>query len=87
MTSELSRSGEIAMARGGAVLCALCAPVVTLSCSEALSEQAARYEARADGYLQQENFREALIEYKNAARATSDNSVIPRTLAAGTRSA
>ena len=47
-----------------------------LSCSEGPSERAARYETRADEYVQQEKFREALIEYKNAVRATPDNPAI-----------
>lgn len=64
------------MAKGVVLLCILCVAVVTLSCSGSSSEQAARYEARADGYVQEEKFREALIEYKNAARATPDNPAI-----------
>ena len=44
-----------------------------VSCSEAPSERAAKHESRGDGYVQQEKFREAVIEYKNAARATPDN--------------
>ena len=59
-----------------ALLWVLCACGSTLSCSEAPSQRAARYEARADGYVQQEKFREAVIEYKNAARATPDNPAI-----------
>ncbi len=44
-----------------------------VSCSEAPSERAAKHESRGDAYVQQEKFREAVIEYKNAARATPDN--------------
>lgn len=47
-----------------------------VSCSEAPSERAAKHERRGDGYVQQEKFREAVIEYKNAARATPDNPAI-----------
>lgn len=47
-----------------------------VSCSEAPSERAAKHEGRGDGYVQQEKFREAVIEYKNAARATPDNPAI-----------
>lgn len=47
-----------------------------VSCSEAPSERAAKHESRGDGYVQQEKFREAVIEYKNAARATPDNPAI-----------
>ncbi len=52
----------------------LCAFLV--SCSEAPSERAARHESRGDGYVQQNKFREAVIEYKNAVRATPDNPAI-----------
>ena len=61
------------MAKWVAVLCVLWVAASTLSCSEAPSEQAAKYEARADGYVQEDKFREALIEYKNAARAAPDS--------------
>ncbi len=54
---------------------------VLISCSEAPAERAARYEARADGYVQEGKFREALIEYKNAARASPDNPAIQWKLA------
>jgi tetratricopeptide (TPR) repeat protein len=47
-----------------------------VSCSEAPSERAAKHESRGDAYVQQEKFREAVIEYKNAARATPDNPAI-----------
>ena len=47
-----------------------------ISCSEVPSERAAKHESRGDGYVQQEKFREAVIEYKNAARATPDNPAI-----------
>ena len=36
-----------------------------VSCSEAPSERAAKHERRGDGYVQQSEFREAVIEYKN----------------------
>ena len=57
-------------------LCLVVSTVSLVSCSEAPSERAARYETRADGYVQQEKFRDAVIEYKNAARATPDNPAI-----------
>lgn len=57
-------------------LCLVVSTVFLVSCSEAPSERAARYETRADGYVQQEKFREAVIEYKNAVRATPDNPAI-----------
>lgn len=47
-----------------------------VSCSEAPSERAAKHESRGDGYVQQQKFREAVIEYKNAARVTPDNPAI-----------
>lgn len=47
-----------------------------ISCSEAPSDRAAWHESRGDGYVEQEKLREALIEYKNAARATPDNPAI-----------
>ena len=47
-----------------------------ISCSEAPSERAARHESRGDRYVEQEKFREAVIEYKNAVRATPDNPAI-----------
>ena len=64
------------MFRGMSCLSLLVTAAFLLSCSRAPSDQAARYENRADGYVQQEKFREALIEYKNAARATPDNPAI-----------
>lgn len=80
--NEVSRSlGEISMAGWVRLCCILCLSVSTLSCSEAPSERAARHETRGDGYVQQEKFREAVIEYKNAARATPDSPAIQWKLA------
>lgn len=53
--------------------CALILLVFTLSCAKTPSEQAAKHEVRGDGYVQQEQFREAMIEFKNAVRAAPDN--------------
>ena len=64
------------MVRWLSYLCLVVSTVFLVSCSEAPSERAARYETRADGYVQQEKFREAVIEYKNAVRATSNNPAI-----------
>ncbi len=55
------------------VLPALYLVALVTSCSEPLSEQAAKHEVRGDGYVQQEQFREAMIEFKNAVRAAPDN--------------
>ena len=44
-----------------------------VSCSEAPSERSAKHEHRGDEYVQQNKFREAVIEYKNAVRAAPDN--------------
>jgi hypothetical protein len=63
----------MAMATWAVLCCVICAAGISFSCSQAPSEQVTKYEARADGYVQQENFREALTEYKNAARATPSN--------------
>lgn len=59
------------MVRWPAVFCALTVVLGVLSCSEAPSDRAARHESRGDGYVQQEKFPEAVIEYKNAARGRS----------------
>jgi tetratricopeptide (TPR) repeat protein len=64
------------MARSLTLLYCIGFSALLVSCSEAPSERATRYEANADGYVQQEKFREALIEYKNAARAAPDNPAI-----------
>ena len=55
------------------VLCCLLAiePLLA-SCAEPLSDRAAKHETRGDAYVQQEQFREAVIEYKNAARDSPD---------------
>jgi tetratricopeptide (TPR) repeat protein len=58
------------------LLCLLLAVVSTSSCSETSSERAAKHEARGDTYIQQKQWREAVIEYKNAVRATPDNAAI-----------
>ena len=57
----------------GRFLPALCLAALVTSCSEPLSEQAAKHEVRGDGYVQHEQFREAMIEFKNAVRAAPDN--------------
>lgn len=55
--------------------------LLTVSCSQAPTELAAKHETRGDAYLQQDKFREALISYKNAARATPDKSALQWKLA------
>ena len=52
-----------------------------LSCSEAPSERASRHERRGDEYVHGEKFREAVIEYRNAARAMPDSPTIQWKLA------
>ena len=69
------------MARWITLCCALCLSASTISCSEAPSDRAAKHESRGDGYLQQEKLREAVIEYRNAAKATPDNAPIQWKLA------
>jgi tetratricopeptide (TPR) repeat protein len=69
------------MARWVALFCILCVSVFILSCSEAPSKRAAKHESRGDGYVDHEQFREAVIEYKNAARATPDDPSIQWKLA------
>ena len=69
------------MGRWVALCCVLCAATLAVSCSEAPAERAARYETRADGYVDQKQFREAVIEYKNAVRAFPDNPAIQWKLA------
>jgi Tfp pilus assembly protein PilF len=59
----------------------LTVPFTTLSCSETPAERAAKQEARGDAYLQQDRLREALISYKNAARATPDKTALQWKLA------
>lgn len=61
------------MASSFVLCCALCLSAFTLSCTKTPSDEANQHETRGDGYVQQEQFREAMIEYKNAARATPDN--------------
>ncbi|MBX3121010.1 MAG: tetratricopeptide repeat protein [Fimbriimonadaceae bacterium] len=61
--------------------CVLGVCIIILSCTKAPSEQAAKHESRGDAYVQQEKFREAVIEYKNAARATPENAVLQWKLA------
>lgn len=68
-------------ARRADLCCILCVSVLTVSCSEGPTEQAAKHEARGDGYVQHEQFREALIEYKNAVRATPDSPALQWKLA------
>lgn len=51
------------------------------ACSEAPANRAAKHESRGDGYVQQEKFREAVIEYKNAVQAAPDNAALQWKLA------
>ena len=69
------------MARWVVVCCVMCLPVSAVSCTKAPSDQANQHETRGDGYVQQGKFREAVIEYKNAARAVPDNPSIQWKLA------
>lgn len=69
------------MAKWSALCCLLVLELLHLSCSEPSTDRAARHERRGDAYVQQEQFREAVIEYKNAARATPDNPVLQWKLA------
>ncbi|MBI4002223.1 MAG: tetratricopeptide repeat protein, partial [Nitrospira defluvii] len=69
------------MLRRVSQVCLVVAASFLVSCAEAPSERAAKHERRGDGYVQQEQFREAVIEYKNAARATPDNAAIQWKLA------
>jgi len=64
------------MARCLSCLCFIGFSAFLVSCSEAPSERAAKHESRGDGYVQQEKFLEAVIEYKNAARVAPDNPAI-----------
>lgn len=54
-------------------LCLAVNMVFLISCSDAPSERAVKHESRGDDYVQHEQFREAVIEYRNAARAVPDN--------------
>ncbi|MEP7153044.1 MAG: tetratricopeptide repeat protein, partial [Nitrospira sp.] len=72
-TKQAGSSGEICNGKRLALLCALCVALSTLACSEAPSGRAAKHESRGDAYVQEEKFREAVIEYKNAVRAAPDN--------------
>lgn len=76
-----SLESGVEMAKWIALCCVLAAIPLTLSCSDSPAERAAKHERRGDGYVQQEKFREALIECKNAARATPDNASIQWKLA------
>lgn len=62
-------------------LCLSVSLAFLVSCSGSSGERAAKHESRGDAYLQQEKFREAVIEYKNAARATPDSPAIQWKLA------
>jgi tetratricopeptide (TPR) repeat protein len=64
-----------------AVFYALAMALTVAGCSEAPANRAAKHESRGDGYAQQEKFREAVIEYKNAVQATPDNSALQWKLA------
>ena len=55
--------------------------VFLTSCSKAPYERAAEHEKRADAYVQKEKLREAVIEYRNAARETPDNPALQWKLA------
>lgn len=62
------------MAKWIALCCLLVLEPLLFSCSEPSTDRAARHESRGDAYVQQEKFREAVIEYKNAARNNPDRS-------------
>lgn len=64
-----------------AFCCILPIAVVVPACSEAPTNRAAKHESRGDGYVQQEKFREAVIEFKTAAQATPDNPALQWKLA------
>ena len=51
-----------------AFCCILSIAVVVLACSEAPINRAAKHETRDNGYVQQDKFREAAIEYQDAVR-------------------
>ena len=60
------------MAKWIVLCCLLALEPLLLSCSQPLTDRAAQHERRGDTYVQQEQFREAVIEYKNAARDSPD---------------
>ena len=61
--------------------CILPVAVVVLACSEAPTNRASKHESRGDDYVQQEKFREAVIDFKTAAQATPDNPALQWKLA------
>ncbi|MBX3342160.1 MAG: tetratricopeptide repeat protein [Nitrospira sp.] len=61
------------MARWLVMFCGLAMILMVEACSETPATRAAKHEVRGDGYVQQEQFREAMIEFKNAVRAAPDN--------------
>jgi len=62
------------MAKWIAFCCVLALAPLLVSCSESLNEGATRHERRGDAYVEQDQFREAVIEYKNAVRDRPDHS-------------
>jgi len=56
------------MAKWSGRCCLVALVPLLVSCSEPPADRAARHEHRGDAYVEQEQFREAVIEYKNAAR-------------------
>ena len=57
-------------------LLALCLIVVSWSCSQSSEQQVVQYVDRGDQYVEQQKYPEALIEYKNAARAAPNDLTI-----------
>lgn len=66
--AEAWYSSVAVMAKRNGRCCLLALVPLLVSCSEPPADRAARHEHRGDSYVEQDQFREALIEYKIAAR-------------------
>ncbi|HAP41689.1 MAG TPA: hypothetical protein DCQ94_18310, partial [Nitrospira sp.] len=62
------------MAKWIAFCCVFALAPLLASCSDSLNDRAARHERRGDAYVEQDEFRKAVIEYKNAVRDKPDHS-------------